>query len=141
MIKIKNYNPIRFIISYTKFSFIYILYFFFYNFFININILKNYLYYKYFYILLQIAFVLFFYKIINYNLKIVWSICYKFKRGTGEIILEHDFPPSSDTMGQILSAPQAAELIEFELFGRLSAYTYDRSLMFPLTSTLWVLGE
>ncbi|MCJ1347277.1 hypothetical protein MMC31_005499, partial [Peltigera leucophlebia] len=43
-------------------------------------------------------------------------------RGNGELIREHDFPPGSDMMGQILSAPQAKERMEFELFGRLSAY-------------------
>ena len=43
--------------------------------------------------------------------------------GTGEILMEHDFPSGSDTMGQILSAPQAASRMEFELFERLSAYT------------------
>ena len=44
-------------------------------------------------------------------------------RDTGDIILEHDFPPGSDMIGQILSQPKAAERIEFELFGRLAAYT------------------
>ena len=44
-------------------------------------------------------------------------------RGNGEIILEHDFPPGYDMIGQILSEPQAAERMEFELFGRLLAYT------------------
>ena len=39
-------------------------------------------------------------------------------RGTGEIILEHDLPPGSDLMGQILSEPQAADRMEFELFGQ-----------------------
>ncbi len=44
-------------------------------------------------------------------------------KGDGEIILEHDFPPGSDMMSQIVEAPRAAERMEFELFGRLSAYT------------------
>ena len=44
-------------------------------------------------------------------------------RSAGELILEHDFPPGSDMVSQILSEPQVAERIEFELFGRLSAYT------------------
>lgn len=44
-------------------------------------------------------------------------------RGTGELILEHDFPPGSDMIGQILSEPKAAQRMEFELFGRLAAYT------------------
>lgn len=44
-------------------------------------------------------------------------------RGTGALMLEHDFPPGSDMIGQIFSEPQAAERMEFELFGRLAAYT------------------
>jgi hypothetical protein len=42
-------------------------------------------------------------------------------RGAGEPVFEHDFPPGSDMMGYILSAPMAAERMEFELFGRLAA--------------------
>ena len=49
-------------------------------------------------------------------------------RGTGEIILEHDFPPGSDMMGEILGAPQAEERMEFELFGRLAAHTWKHVL-------------
>lgn len=44
-------------------------------------------------------------------------------RGTGALMLEHDFPPGSDMIGQIVSEPQAAERMEFELFGRLALYT------------------
>lgn len=44
-------------------------------------------------------------------------------KGAGELILEHDFPPGSDMISQILNQPKAAERMEFELFGRLSAYT------------------
>jgi hypothetical protein len=39
----------------------------------------------------------------------------------GEPVFEHDFPPGSDIMGQILHGPKAAERMEFELFGRLGA--------------------
>ena len=43
--------------------------------------------------------------------------------GDGEIVLEHDFPPGSDMISQIFDEPRVAERMEFELFGRLSAYT------------------
>jgi hypothetical protein len=42
-------------------------------------------------------------------------------RGAGEPVFEHDFPPGSDIMGQILRGPKAAERMEFELFDRLGA--------------------
>jgi hypothetical protein len=42
-------------------------------------------------------------------------------KGAGEPIFEHDFPPGSDMMGQILRGPRAAGRMEFELFGRLAA--------------------
>jgi hypothetical protein len=42
-------------------------------------------------------------------------------RGTGEPVFECDFPPGSDNMGEIMSAPKAAERMEFELFSRLVA--------------------
>ena len=42
-------------------------------------------------------------------------------KGAGEPVFEHDFPPGSDMMGQILRGPKAAERMEFELFGRLGA--------------------
>lgn len=41
-------------------------------------------------------------------------------RGAGEPLLEHDFPPGSDMMGEILSGPKAAERMEFELANRLA---------------------
>ena len=41
-------------------------------------------------------------------------------RGAGEPIFEHDFPPGSDIVGDILSGPRAAERMEFELFSRLA---------------------
>jgi hypothetical protein len=43
-------------------------------------------------------------------------------KGAGEPIFEHDFPPGSDMMGQILRGPRAAGRMEFELFGRLAAH-------------------
>ena len=42
-------------------------------------------------------------------------------KGAGEPIFEHDFPPGSDMIGEILRGPRAAERMEFELFGRLAA--------------------
>ena len=39
----------------------------------------------------------------------------------GESVFAHDFPPSSDTAGDRLRGPKAAERMEFELFGRLTA--------------------
>ena len=42
-------------------------------------------------------------------------------KGAGGPIFEHDFPPGSDMMGQILRSPRAADRMEFELFGRLAA--------------------
>ena len=44
-------------------------------------------------------------------------------RGTGEPVLEHDFPPGSDMIGQILRGPKAAEVMEFHLFSRLATET------------------
>ena len=41
-------------------------------------------------------------------------------RGAGEPKFEHDFPPGSDIIGDILSGPKAAERMEFELFNRLA---------------------
>ncbi|KAI9787845.1 MAG: hypothetical protein M1816_007412 [Peltula sp. TS41687] len=41
-------------------------------------------------------------------------------RGAGEPLLEHDFPPGTDMMGEIRSGPRAAERMEYELFSRLS---------------------
>jgi hypothetical protein len=42
-------------------------------------------------------------------------------RGAGEPLFEHDFPPGSDIVGDILNGSKAAERMEFELFGRLAA--------------------
>lgn len=41
-------------------------------------------------------------------------------RGVGEPILECDYPPGSDIMGEISSGPYGAELMEFQLFSRLA---------------------
>ena len=35
-------------------------------------------------------------------------------------VFEHDYPPGSDIVGDILSGPKAAERMEFEIFGRLA---------------------
>jgi len=45
-------------------------------------------------------------------------------RGAGEPAFEHDFPPGSDIVGDILRGPMAAERMEFELFGRFAAQGY-----------------
>jgi len=42
-------------------------------------------------------------------------------RGAGEPIFEHDFPPGSDMVGDILRGPKAGGRMEFELFSRLAA--------------------
>ena len=42
-------------------------------------------------------------------------------RGAGEPRFEHDFPPGSDIVGDILNGPKPAERMEFELFSRLAA--------------------
>jgi hypothetical protein len=42
-------------------------------------------------------------------------------RGAGEPVFEHDFPPGSDMVGEILDGPMAAKRMEFELFARLAA--------------------
>ncbi|KIX02014.1 uncharacterized protein Z518_07953 [Rhinocladiella mackenziei CBS 650.93] len=42
-------------------------------------------------------------------------------KGAGEPRFEHDFPPGSDIVGEILRGPKAGERMEFELFSRLSA--------------------
>jgi hypothetical protein len=42
-------------------------------------------------------------------------------RGAGEPHFEHDFPPGSDIVGDILNGQKTAERMEFELFGRLAA--------------------
>ena len=56
-------------------------------------------------------------------------------RGTGE-----NFPPGSDMIGQILNEPQAAERMEFELFGRLLAYTWNHAVSLNYFKIVW-LGE
>jgi hypothetical protein len=43
-------------------------------------------------------------------------------KGVGEPRFEHDFPPGSDIVGDILRGPRSAERMEFELFGRLAAH-------------------
>ncbi|KAI9879850.1 MAG: hypothetical protein M1830_006873 [Pleopsidium flavum] len=43
-------------------------------------------------------------------------------RGAGVPAFEHDFPPGSDMVGEILGGPMAAERMEFELFSRLAVH-------------------
>jgi hypothetical protein len=43
------------------------------------------------------------------------------KKGAGEPIFEHDFPPGLDMVSDILHGPKAAERMEFELFSRFAA--------------------
>ncbi|GAD94761.1 conserved hypothetical protein [Paecilomyces variotii No. 5] len=43
-------------------------------------------------------------------------------RGTGEPLWEHDFPPGSDMVGEILEGPVPAQRMEVELFKRLHGY-------------------
>jgi hypothetical protein len=40
-------------------------------------------------------------------------------RGAGEPIFEHDFPPGTDMMGEILAGPYARERFELEIAARL----------------------
>ncbi len=42
-------------------------------------------------------------------------------RGAGEPRFEHDFPPGSDIVGEILEGPRPAERMEFEIFSRMAA--------------------
>ncbi len=43
-------------------------------------------------------------------------------RGAGVPAFEHDFPPGSDMVSEILGGPMAAERMEFELFSRLAVH-------------------
>jgi hypothetical protein len=43
-------------------------------------------------------------------------------KGAGEPRFEHDFPPGSDIVGDILRGPRASERMEFELFNRVAAH-------------------
>jgi len=40
-------------------------------------------------------------------------------RGAGEPIFEHDFPPGTDMVGEILASPYARERFELEIAARL----------------------
>lgn len=42
-------------------------------------------------------------------------------RGLGEPFFEHDYPPGSNMVGEILEGPMADKRMEFELFSRLGA--------------------
>ena len=41
-------------------------------------------------------------------------------KGAGAPHFEHDFPPGSDIVGDILKGPNAANGMEFELFNRMA---------------------
>ena len=41
--------------------------------------------------------------------------------GAGEPVFEHDFPPGSDMMEEIMKGPKPAERMEFELFSRFAS--------------------
>ena len=43
-------------------------------------------------------------------------------KGAGEPVFEHDFPPGSDIVGDILHGPKAVERMEFELFSRFGTH-------------------
>lgn len=58
-------------------------------------------------------------------------------RGIGDIILEHDFPPGSDIIGQIFSQLKAAKRIELELFRQWAAYTWDHIVFFNFYIVWW----
>jgi hypothetical protein len=51
-------------------------------------------------------------------------------RGAGEPRFEHDFPPGSDIVGDILCGPRAAERMEFELFNRLAAQVEPQDVFY-----------
>ncbi|KIW78778.1 hypothetical protein Z517_08617 [Fonsecaea pedrosoi CBS 271.37] len=53
-------------------------------------------------------------------------------RGTGEPHFEHDLPPGSDIVGEILRGPKSGERMEFELFSRLGA----QMELFPSAASL-----
>jgi hypothetical protein len=40
-------------------------------------------------------------------------------KGAGEPIFEHDFPPGTDMVKEILEGPDPAQRMELELFSRL----------------------
>ncbi len=43
-------------------------------------------------------------------------------RGEGQPVFEHDFPPGSDIMGEIMSGPMPGERMEVELFARVAKF-------------------
>ena len=44
-------------------------------------------------------------------------------KGAGEPTYEHEFPPGSDIMGDIINGSKAAERMEFEISSRLAVHT------------------
>jgi hypothetical protein len=46
-------------------------------------------------------------------------------KGAGEPIFEHDFPPGTEVVGEILIGPLPAERMELELFSRLQGASQE----------------
>lgn len=46
-------------------------------------------------------------------------------KGAGEPIFEHDFPPGTDVVGEILKGPLPAQRMELELFSRLQGVSQE----------------
>ena len=59
-------------------------------------------------------------------------------RGVGEPVFEHDFPPGSDIMGDIINGPSAAERMESELFGRIAVSIILDLFLFSLHERLFM---
>ena len=51
-------------------------------------------------------------------------------RGGGEPRFEHDFPPGSDIVGDILNGPKPGERMAIELCNRLAAQVEIRNLSY-----------
>jgi hypothetical protein len=47
-------------------------------------------------------------------------------KGAGEPIFEHDFPPGTDVMKEILQGPCSVERMELELFSRLQGTQQEK---------------
>ncbi|KAG0640478.1 hypothetical protein HOY80DRAFT_1041749 [Tuber brumale] len=52
-------------------------------------------------------------------------------RGTGEPIFEHDFPPGTDMVGEILAGPYARERFELEIVARLREVFLGTTVSIP----------
>ncbi|OKO99323.1 hypothetical protein PENSUB_8710 [Penicillium subrubescens] len=57
-----------------------------------------------------------------------WHFCQSVlanMKGAGEPIFEHDFPPGTEVVGEILIGPLPAERMELELFSRLQGASQE----------------